>query len=107
MASPPASARPPQLYYSAAGEAELQRLIDAALAALPAPHSERFVDTASHGRVHVLECGPAGAPPLVLWHGTASPGPLMLSPDSFGPLAERFRVIVPDIPLQGRPLWGW
>lgn len=101
MAPPAPASPPPELYFSAAGEAELRRQYDAALAALPAPHTERYVQTATFGRVHVLECGPAGAQPLVLWHGTACPGPFMLSSGfGFGGLTKRFRVIIPDIPLQ-------
>ncbi|PRW44524.1 oxidoreductase [Chlorella sorokiniana] len=101
MASPAPTSPPPQLYFSPAGEAELWRHYDAAVATLPAPHTERYVQTASFGRVHVLECGPTDAPPLVLWHGTACPGPFMLSAGfGFRALTERFRVIVPDIPLQ-------
>lgn len=93
MASPAPAKAPPELYFSPEGEAALRRQYDDALAALPAPHTERFVQTAS-GRVHVLECGPVDAPPLVLWHGTACPGPFMLSAGfGFGGLTERFRVI--------------
>lgn len=103
MASPPAAPpgpRPaPPLYRSAAAEASIAQVYDAALQALPFAHEERIVETASFGSVHVTVCGPPEAPPLVLWHGTAAPGPYMLT--SMGPLVERLRIYVPDIPCQG------
>ncbi|KAL4451883.1 hypothetical protein ABPG75_007545 [Micractinium tetrahymenae] len=98
MAKPPARPQPKPLYSSAEGEAALRRLYDDTLAALPFQHEERWVDTPSFGRAHVLVAGPEGAPPLMLWHGTAAPGPLMLR--AFDPLVKRFRVYCPDIPLQ-------
>lgn len=108
MAPPVTTSPPPQLYFSPAGEAELRRLYDAAVADLPAPHTERFVQTPTFGQVHVLECGPPDAPPLVLWQGTACPGPFMLSAGfGFRALTERFRVIVPDVPLQCECDVGW
>lgn len=89
---------PPPLYYGPAGEAALARLYDREMSRLPLPCEQLSVDTPTFGRAHVLACGPADAPPAVLWHGTAAPGPFMLS--SMVQLAERFRVYVPDIPCQ-------
>lgn len=97
--APPARPQPEPLYRSAEGEVALRQLYDAALAALRVPHVERWVDTPSFGRAHVLVAGQERAPPLVLWHGTAAPGPLMLR--ALDPLEARFKVFCPDIPLQG------
>lgn len=98
-AASPAKTAPP-LYASVAGEAALRRHYDAGLAALKFPHEERQLDTPSFGRAHVTVCGPLGAPPLLLWHGTASPAPFMLP--TVPELVERFRVYCPDIPCQGK-----
>jgi hypothetical protein len=92
---------PPPLYRSAAAEARFSLLYTQALQALPFPHEERLVQTPSFGSVHVTVCGPRGALPLLLWHGTAAPGPFMLP--ALEPLVERCRVFVPDIPCQGEP----
>ncbi|KAL4433944.1 hypothetical protein ABPG75_000385 [Micractinium tetrahymenae] len=91
---------PPSLYYSAAGEAEINRLYDEALASLPFSHEERLLDTASFGKVQVIVCGPPDGQPLVVWHGAALPGPFLLH-SIFKPLAKRFRLYLPDIPGQG------
>ena len=90
---------PPPLYHSAAGEQELRAHYDRTLAALPFPHEERFVETPSFGRVHVVVAGPPAGPPLVLWHGTATPAPFALG--AFAPLVDHFRVYAPDLPCQG------
>lgn len=89
---------PPPLYYSPKGEAALAELYTEELSRLPLPYEQLSVDTPSFGRAHVLACGPRDAPPAVLWHGTASPGPFMLS--AMAPLAQRFRLFVPDLPCQ-------
>lgn len=91
--------RPPPLYESEEGEQELGAHYTAALAGLPFSHEERFVDTHTFGRVHVVAAGPPTAPPLVLWHGTAAPAPFALA--AFQPLTQHFRVYAPDIPCQG------
>lgn len=97
-----AHSRPPPLYRSPEGEAAIRQLYARGLDELPVPHETRLLETPSFGTAHVTIAGPAGAPPLVLWHGTATPGPHMLA--AFAGLAERFRVHVPDIPCQGRLL---
>ena len=90
--------RPPPLYRSAAGQAALHAHYNKALAALPYQHEEKLVET-SFGTAHVLVCGPADAPPLVLWHGMAVPGPFMIR--MFDPLVQHYRVYAPDHPYQG------
>lgn len=91
----------PSLCYSPAGEAEIRRLYDESLSGLPFSHEARLVDTAGFGMAHVITCGPPRAPPLVVWHGMAMPGPFLLH-DIFRPLAERYRLHLPDIPGQGQ-----
>ncbi|KAL4457788.1 hypothetical protein ABPG75_012653 [Micractinium tetrahymenae] len=90
--------QPAGLYASAAGEAALRQLYNSTAAALPLPHKERLVHTASFGRAHVLICGPPAAPPLMLWHGATTPAPFMLAAPSLAPLVQRFRIHAPDIP---------
>ena len=94
---------PPTIYRSAAGEAAIRALYDKALAALPYEHAERLVET-SFGTAHVLVCGPADAPPLMLWSGFGVPAPFMVR--MCDPLLERqpFRVYVTDFPCQGNAI---
>lgn len=92
---------PAALYGSAAGATALRRLYDATLAALPFPHEQRLVRTASFGHAHVVVCGPSGAPPLVLWHGATTPAPFVLAAPSLAPLVQRLRIYAPDIPCHG------
>lgn len=92
---------PQQLYSSPAGEAALHRLYAATLAALPFAHEERWVQTASFGRVHVVVCGPPAGLPLLLLAGATAPTPFMLCAPSLRPLIERFRVYCPDLPCHG------
>lgn len=101
MAAPDAAPPRPQprpMVTSAAGAAALKQLYDETLAALPLPHECRWVHT-SFGRTHVLVVGPANAPPVIVFHGTACPAPFMLA--GMGPeLPQRCRVYIPDIPGQ-------
>lgn len=95
---------PQQLFSTAAGEAALRRLYAATLAALPFPFEERWVQTASFGRAHVVVCGPPAGHPLLLWHGSTAPAPYMLCTPSLRPLVDRFRVYCPDLPCHGKLL---
>lgn len=100
MATPElAPCRPqPRPLTSAAGAAALQRGYADALAALPFPHECRWVRT-SFGRTHVLVAGSPGAPPCVVFHGTACPAPFLCA--GLGPqLLKRCRLYLPDIPGQ-------
>ncbi|MCX7311594.1 MAG: alpha/beta fold hydrolase [Alphaproteobacteria bacterium] len=64
------------------------------------PPAGRFVDV-DGGRLHLLELGPAGAPPVVLLHGAS--GNLLDMRVALGDrLAQRYRVIMVD-----RPGHGW
>lgn len=89
---------PAQLYASPAGEAALCSLYDATLAALPFQHEQLVVQTPSFGRVHVVVCGPADQPPLLLRCGAMAPAPFMLCAPALRPLIDRFRVYCPDLP---------
>jgi pimeloyl-ACP methyl ester carboxylesterase len=72
------------------------------LATRPAPPLGRSVRLAGRGRLFVRERrGPVGAPTVVLLHGWMASGGLnWLS--AFGPLAQHFRVLAPDLPGHGR-----
>jgi pimeloyl-ACP methyl ester carboxylesterase len=61
----------PSLYNSVAGQQAVMALYDRALAEWPIPFDGRYLET-RHGRTFVLDCGPAGAPPLVLLHGAGT-----------------------------------
>lgn len=100
---PPHSPPPPTIYRSAAGEAAIRSLYDKTLAALPFEHEERLVQT-SFGTAHVVVCGPAAAPPLVVWHGMSTPAPIALGGSGLSDCLvgiKRFRIYVPDLPYQG------
>lgn len=65
---------PPQtpgvtVYRTPNGQRAMLAWYDACLAALPVPCESLTVPT-RHGETHLLACGPADAPPLVLLHGT-------------------------------------
>jgi pimeloyl-ACP methyl ester carboxylesterase len=56
------------VFLSAEGQQIVFDNYDKALSAWPVPHSTRFVAT-RHGQTHVIECGRADGPPLVMLHG--------------------------------------
>lgn len=93
---------PQQLFSTAAGEAALHLLYAATLAALPFSYEDRWVQTASFGRDHVVVCGPPAGHPLLLWHGSTAPPPYMLCTPSLRLLVDRFRVYCPDLPCHGK-----
>ena len=94
----PCRPQPRPLVTSAAGAAALRTLYDETLAGLPFPHECRWVQT-SLGRTHVLVAGAPGAPPCVVFHGTATPAPFMAA--GLGPeLLRRCRLYLPDLPGQ-------
>jgi pimeloyl-ACP methyl ester carboxylesterase len=67
----------------------------------------RFVD-AGFLRMHVAEAGPSDGEPVVLLHGW--PQHWYMWRNQIGPLAERYRVICPDLRGFGwteAPLWGY
>ena len=64
---------------------------------IPGPVESREVPSPL-GPSHVLLAGPADAPPLVCLHAMRTGSAYLLS--ELGPLAERFRLIAPDLPGQ-------
>ncbi|KAL4855140.1 Glutamate synthase [NADH] [Chlorella vulgaris] len=83
------------MYRSVQGEKAIRALYDQSLAALPFEHEGRLVET-SFGTAHVVVCGPANAPPLVMWHGMGLPAPFVLA--LFQCLIPQFRIYAPDMP---------
>ncbi len=68
----PSGPRPqPSQYRSDEARDRAAASYDAILARWPVPHASRFVETRL-GATHVVACGPAGAPPLVLLHGLST-----------------------------------
>lgn len=102
MATPqlaPGRPQPAPVVTNAAGAATMAALYTEALKALPFPYECLWVET-SFDRTHVVVAGPADAPPVVVFHGTASPGPFQLAGVG-AELVKHCRLYVPDIPGQG------
>lgn len=81
------------IYRSPEGKARILDLYDRGVDALGLDVDERRVET-RFGETHVLEVGPADAPPLVAFHGGNALNPLSLA--WFRPLARRWRIRAPD-----------
>lgn len=96
----------PNIYRTPWSRRALAAHYDALVASLPFPVDSRTVDT-PWGAAHVLGAGPAAAPPLILWQGTAAVAPVML--DLFSPFVGPYRVYAPDFPCQAgsrsAPAW--
>lgn len=83
-----------QLYRSDAGREAVLALYERKLRKLPFSYEVKRVPT-RFGQTQVLVLGPTDAPPLLAVHGVHFGGPFMA--DFVAPLAERFRVYIPDI----------
>jgi pimeloyl-ACP methyl ester carboxylesterase len=84
-----------RVFKSPEARARLAAWDDRFLAKVTAPVERREVPTAG-GPVRVLAVGAAGRPPLVCLHGTLTGAAHAAA--ELGPLADRFRVLLPDIP---------
>lgn len=58
----------PSRFKSPEAQSRYFQVYDSVLAQWPVPYEERYIET-ELGRTHVIECGPADAPPLILLHG--------------------------------------
>lgn len=81
------------IFQDEAARAAIEAAYDQFRARLP-PHETRVLETPL-GATHVLECGPKGAPPLVVLHGALASSAHVVG--ELGPLVERFRIIAPDV----------
>ncbi len=86
-------ATPPTIYKSPAVKAEIMALYDAKLQACKLVYEERDVAT-SAGNTHVIVCGPADKPPVVLLHGINAGAPLAL--EAMRDLTDRYRIYAVD-----------
>lgn len=82
------------IYRSPEGKAEVLALYDEALGRL-GPGCEGHRIATSFGQTHVLMIGAEDSPPLVVLQGGNFSNPLCLA--WFLPLAEKYRLISPDI----------
>lgn len=82
------------LYFSPAGHAAMMEWYARCLARLPFSCVSLTLPT-RHGETHALACGPEGAPPVVLLHGTE--GTALSWRLQMAALRERFRVYSLDI----------
>ncbi len=82
------------LYRSAAGEARVRDRYRALLDAWPVPRDERVVAT-REGDTFVVVSGPAGAPPLVLLHGSGSNSAMWTA--EIAAWAPHFRIYAIDL----------
>ncbi|HYH65985.1 MAG TPA: alpha/beta hydrolase [Urbifossiella sp.] len=85
------------VWKSDAGRVRLESWYDRFLARVPVPVERRTITT-SAGPGDVLLAGPAGAPVVVCLHAMRTGAAHFLS--ELGPLAERFRLVAPDLPAQ-------
>ncbi len=85
------------IYVSADARTAVLASYDARLATLARIHplEARVVET-THGPTHVLQMGPADAPPLVVVHGANGDALQMATP--LGSLAEEHRCVFVDVP---------
>lgn len=80
-------------YKSEAAARRIRTCYRALLETVDRPVERRWVETPA-GVTHVLEVGPADAPPLVVFHGGNTINPVTLP--WFLPLADNYRILAPD-----------
>jgi pimeloyl-ACP methyl ester carboxylesterase len=81
-------------FKSPEGQEQYLAAYDAVLALWPVPYQSQYIET-SHGVTHVITCGPADAPPVVLLHAY-----LFSSTEWYAnvePLAANHRVYIVDV----------
>jgi pimeloyl-ACP methyl ester carboxylesterase len=83
------------LYKSLAAHQAMMNHYDKDMARWPIPYETRFVET-RHGRTHVIVCGRADAPPLLIFHGWGSNASATYTEYDLVRLGEVFRVYMPD-----------
>ncbi len=95
-------------YKTEQGEKNVLSLYDKVLASWPVPHEEQRIDT-RHGETFVITSGTAGAPPLLLLHGSCSNAVSWIG--DVPAYARSHRVYAVDIPGEpgrsspNRPSW--
>lgn len=85
------------VWKSDAARQRLEDWYDRFLARVPVPCESRTITTAS-GSNHILLAGPADGTPIVCYHSMRTGAAHLLS--ELYPLAEHFRLILPDLPDQ-------
>ncbi|HEX8705097.1 MAG TPA: alpha/beta hydrolase [Myxococcaceae bacterium] len=86
-----------RIFRDTAGRRTLESWYERFLSRVRAPVSHREVPTA-HGPSHVLCVGDPALPPLLCLHGALASSAHAAT--ELGPLAERFHVLLPDLPGQ-------
>ncbi len=86
-----------RIFRDTAGRRTLESWYERFLSRVRAPVRHREVSTA-HGPSHVLCVGDPALPPLLCLHGALASSAHAAS--ELGPLAERFHVLLPDVPGQ-------
>lgn len=84
----------PSVYKSPEGYAAVAAAYDRVLASWPIPYETRMVRT-RFGETHVIDCGNADAPPLILLHGGMNCALMWIS--CIAELTPHFRIYAPDI----------
>lgn len=88
-------ATPEQLYKSPDHYRAMMDQYDRSIARWPIPYETQFVET-RHGRTHVIVCGRADAPPLMIFHGWAANASALYTEYDLKRLGEVFRLYLPD-----------
>ncbi|NJR12540.1 hypothetical protein HC776_01240 [bacterium] len=83
------------VYKSPAAHQTMMDFYDSRLAKWPIPYETRFVET-RHGRTHVIVCGQADAPPLMIFHGWGANASAIYLEYDLVRLGQSFRLYLPD-----------
>lgn len=81
------------IYRSSAGKQALESVYADAVDRLTIDVDERRIDT-RHGETHLLEAGPKGGPPVLVFQGGNATNPMTLA--WYAGLADDYRLIAPD-----------